>query len=85
MSERSFSLGSFYGTYTCAGTAVDTFILVDYVLAIAFADGADGTFLGASAACDAIVGNNVCHENTPPHTFFRYGNGRKPLRTITLL
>ena len=56
-----FSLRSLNRADTGTGTAVNTDVCVDHVLAIAFGDRADGAFTFAGTARDAIIGNNICH------------------------
>ena len=61
-----FGSGSAYGTYARTSTALNALICVDDHLAVLFADRLYGTFALASAASDAIIGNLVCHVQTPP-------------------
>ena len=49
-----------------AGSAIDAQIRVDDVLAVAFADRADGTCFRTCAARDAIIRNLICHRDVPP-------------------
>ena len=51
---------SFGGATRCAGTAADAGVRID-VVDFAFADSANGAFGEASAASNALVGNNVSH------------------------
>lgn len=51
---------SFTGAYGCAGAAVDAGIGID-VVDVAFRDSFYGTNGETSAASDAFVSNNVCH------------------------
>lgn len=53
---------SAYGANRSAVAAADAGICVDDVLVIALGDGADGAFLGAGAALDAIVGDLKSHD-----------------------
>ena len=57
----NLSLGnSTAGARICAGAAGNADIGVDGVL-FAFADSTSGTFVDAGSACNAIVANNVSH------------------------
>ena len=51
-----------------AGTsaAIHAGVSVDYILAVAFADCAGGTFCCTSAAGDAVITNLVSHPFSPP-------------------
>ena len=69
--EKLLSLGCAYGTYVCAGTAVNAGVSVDNVLAVALGNCVYGTFACASTAADALIGNNVSHSYVPPKI---YGN-----------
>ena len=47
-----------------AGAAFDADFGVDLILAVAFADGGNGTFSGTGTAADAFFGNLVSHWET---------------------
>ena len=59
-------LRRFYGADVRAGSAVDAFIGVDNVLAVAFRNSAAGAFLGTGSAGDAVIRNFVNQLYTPP-------------------
>ena len=63
---KLLSNGSGYGASLCASAALDAFVSVNFVLAIAFLDSSYGTCVCASAASDAIVCDLVCHVKAPP-------------------
>lgn len=54
-------VGSTNGASGSASSAIDAIIGVDDELAVLFGNSADGAFIGASAASDAIVGNLISH------------------------
>jgi len=56
-----FSNGSFNGAGCCASAAIDALVLVDFVLAVLFADSANGAVFCTCTATDASVCNYVCH------------------------
>ena len=62
--------GSSNGACVSARAAAYTFISVDNVLAVTLGDATGGACISASAACDAIVGNLVCHVKEPPEVVF---------------
>ena len=70
LTVRSFCRRCAYRANTCASAAVQTFVGIDYVLTVLFADSANGTFCSASAASDAFAGNLVCHDEFLPNLFF---------------
>lgn len=64
-------LGSLNRANACAGAALDALVCVDFVLAVAFLNAADRTFVRASTASDALVTDLVCHfQITPPSKMF---------------
>ena len=65
------SSGSLYGTYACAGTAIDAFVCVDFVLTVFFSNAGYRTFVRTCAACDARVRNLICHSDTPPFKIYK--------------
>ena len=58
---RLLSLGSFYGAYACASTAIDALISINNSLSVTFADTLNGALADASTAVDAIVCDLVSH------------------------
>ena len=61
------SLGCANRTCAFASAAVQTFVSVDYVLAILFRDSAYRTFIDASAAAQTFISIDlVCHWKRPP-------------------
>ena len=54
--------GSANGARSGAGAAGDAGVSVDHILAIAFGDGGNGTFLCARATGDALVTDLICHD-----------------------
>ena len=58
---RLFSYGSFNRARSCARTAVDAIVLVDFVLSVLFADSVNRTFCCTCTTTDASVCNYVCH------------------------
>ncbi len=51
---------------TCASAAVNTFVSVDYILAILFSDRGNGATVSASAATETCVSiDNVRHSRSP--------------------
>ncbi len=61
-----FLNGSTYGTSVSACTALDAFISIYNVLAVAFGNAGNRASVSASAARDALIGNFVCHWLIPP-------------------
>lgn len=59
---KLFLSGSANRTYTCASTAANTCVSVDNVLAVTLRNSVYRAALSASAASDAIIRNNVCHD-----------------------
>lgn len=59
--SRLFSYGSFNRAGCCASAAIDTFVLVDFVLSVLFADSGYGTIFCTCTTTDASVCNYVCH------------------------
>ena len=55
---------SVVGAFASASAAVNAGVSVDFVLAVAFADAAQGASVCANAAADASVGDNICHSDT---------------------
>ena len=83
--KKSALLGSAYRAGTGASTARNASVGVDNILSIAFRNCADGAFLGASAASDTIVVDNICHENTPPNMIHDdYTPGRTKMQQKSL-
>ena len=63
MCSRLFALGSAYGANACACAAIQTFVSVDYILAVLLGDSANGAFACTCAATDAFIcGNLVSHD-----------------------
>lgn len=58
---RLLSLGSFYGAYACASTAIDALISINNSLSVTFADTLNGALADASTAVDTIVCDLVSH------------------------
>ena len=48
---------------TCAGTAADALICIDFELSVAHADSANGAGVNTSAASNALVSNLMSHGN----------------------
>lgn len=61
-----FSRRSRYGTCVRASAAVNAGSSVDNVFAVAGGNCVYRTSVRASAAADAVIGNFVCHWETPP-------------------
>ena len=49
-----------------ASSAGNAGIRVDHILAIAFADRADGALFRTCTASNALITDNKCHNKTPP-------------------
>lgn len=54
-------LGSTYGANLGARAAFRTSVLIDNDFAVLFGYATYGTFVYASAACNAIISDNICH------------------------
>lgn len=50
-----------HGAYTSAGTAVNTLIFIDDILAITSRNAAYGTFALTCATANAFISNYMCH------------------------
>ena len=61
LTVRSFCRRCAYRANTCASAAVQTFVGIDYVLTVLFADSANGTIFCTCTTTDASVCNYVCH------------------------
>ena len=59
--ELFLGLRSLYRTDAGAGAALDAHIGIDLILAVAFLNAADWTFVRASSASDAVITDLVCH------------------------
>ena len=59
-------LRSANGAGASAGTARNAGVSVDDVLAVAFRNSVHGALFNTSAASDAFVRNNICHNTAPP-------------------
>ena len=56
------SNGSAYGAVICTCAAIETFVSVDYVLAVSFCDAFNGATFNTSTAADAFVSDLVSHD-----------------------
>ena len=65
--DALFGFGSLNRANAGASAALDALIGVNYVFAVAFADGADRAFTRACAAGDAVITDFVCHDSLPPY------------------
>ena len=62
MNSSLFLCRSSYRAGIGAGAALDAGIGIDLKLAVAFADGGNGAFLGAGAAGHTFVTDRICHD-----------------------
>ena len=65
-------LGSANGAGTGACAAGNAGICIDNVLAFAFRDSGNGALFDASAASDALISDNICHDLHLREIFCRY-------------
>ena len=57
-------LGGINRAGTGAGAAIDAGIGIDDELAVTLGNSLNGAVAGASATGDAIIGDNICHDNS---------------------
>ena len=63
LSRKLILCDSTNGALTCAGTAADALICIDFELSVAHADSANGAGVNTSAASNALVSNLMSHGN----------------------
>ena len=61
LSQELILCDSTNGALTCAGTATDALICIDFELSVAHADSANGALCLTSSTCYTSITNNKCH------------------------